>query len=506
MLHFAKVATLLSFTEATEMPLLSSAFGSGMVLQRSPVKAALFGWATPNASVSITMDTNTPITTMASENGKWQIELPPTSAGSGHKIRIQSDITSLNLDDVAFGEVWGCGGQSNMAYSIHMMGTGDSWKGHPSWNASEIIDDSVNYPNIRMMTVHRGGSGTPLENPTVSQPWMRASPELLNDATKWGNFSAVCYLSGRDLYNKLGGKIPVGLVSSNVGGTQIQRWLPVNVASECDASVRGSDLYQGMIAPLTKVKFKGWLWYQGEQNIGGGAPGFPATGEKFYSCEFRNMITAWRDSFAMPDMPFLFVQLAAFMDGYHYNITNQSLAELRSAQASVLDMPKTGMATAFDLGMGGGVHPGTKLEVGSRMASVMNAVAYESLDVFEGPAPVNAKNLNNMITVTFDMRRSAGWKVREGQNCSYARHGDIPRQIAAFYCKNFEVQAADGSWQDAIYKGINGAGQIEILHTVNSPVRVRYGWSDYPIVNLYNVEGFPTPPFQMDISSVQIMV
>merc|ERR1712151_523869 len=127
--------------------------------------------------------------------------------------------------------------------------------------------------------------------------------------------------------------------------------------------------------------------------IGGGrSGGFPGTGAAYYSCQFRNMINAWRDAFESPQMPFLFVQLAAFTDGYHYNITNQSLAELREAQASVLDMPNTGMATAFDLGMGGGVHPGTKMEVGSRLASVMSAVAYGSDEVHQGPSPVTATN------------------------------------------------------------------------------------------------------------------
>merc|ERR1719329_1848836 len=236
------------------------------------------------------------------------------------------------------------------------------------------------------------------------------------------------------------------MISSNVGGTMIQRWTPPDVIKQCDDGIgSGGDLYKGMIAPLTSMKFKGWLWYQGEQNIGAGRDGgFPGHGGEFYSCAFHKMIGAWRDAFSDEAMPFLFVQLAAFRDGYHYNITNRSIAEIREAQASALDLRMTGMATAFDLGMGGGVHPGTKLEVGSRMASVMNAVAYGSLEVFEGPAPVSAKNLNTVITVTFDMRRSAGWKVREGQNCSYARHGGNPRPIATFYCKNFEVQAADG--------------------------------------------------------------
>jgi len=255
------------------------------------------------------------------------------------------------------------------------------------------------------------------------------------------------------------------------------------------------------------MKFKGWLWYQGEQNIGGGREGgFPGTGAAFYSCEFRNMITAWRDAFGTAEMPFLFVQLAAFNDGYHYNITNQSLAELRAAQASVLDMPMTGMATAFDLGMGGGVHPGTKTEVGLRMASVMNAIAYNGDEVHEGPAPLRAVYRNNCVVITFDLRGSAGWDVHEGQNCSYSRHGGVPRSIADYYCKGFEVQASDGLWQDALTVEMDAAGALHVLSPVGSPERIRYGWSDYPIVSLYNKEGFPTPPFQLNVSASEVTV
>jgi sialate O-acetylesterase len=30
------------------------------------------------------------------------------------------------------------------------------------------------------------------------------------------------------------------------------------------------------------------------------------------------------------------------------------------------------------------------------------------------------------------------------------------------------------------------------------PVAVRYGWTDYPIVNLFNREGLPATPFRTD--------
>jgi len=492
------VASLLG--TATGRPLLSSAFSSGMVLQRAPASPNLFGWATAEETVSVSFD-SVQMTTRVDVDGYWQISLPPTDASTNHTIKVVVSEESATLDDVAFGEVWGCSGQSNMAYNVWMMGTGSEWLGHPAWDQAAIIEDSKNYPNIRLLGVHRSGQKLPQEEIVIAQPWARASPDSIGQATKWGNFSAVCYLTGRNLFNKLGGKVPIGLISSNVGGTQIQRWVPSSTESACDPQVHGSDLYNAMIAPLTKLSMQGWIWYQGEQNIGGGADGgFPATGFKFYSCQFRNLINSWRTDFGNPQMPFFFVQLAAFQDGYHYNITNRSLAELRSAQASVLDLPATGMVTAFDLGMGGGVHPGTKVEVGSRMASAIHANVYGGAEVSEGPVPLKASFSGNSVTITFDMRGSQGWNIQVGQNCSYSRHGGTPKVLPSYLCKGYEVLGQDGKWMDANFSHVDQSGNIAVNSPVEDPAKISYGWSDYPIVDLYNIEGLPVPPFQLDIA------
>jgi len=87
------------------------------------------------------------------------------------------------------------------------------------------------------------------------------------------------------------------------------------------------------------------------------------------------------------------------------------------------------------------VHPATKTEVGLRMASLMNAVAYNSKEVHNGPSAVRAAYQNNSIAITFDLHGSEGWDVHEGQNCSYSRHGEVPRVIPDYFCKGFEDYA-----------------------------------------------------------------
>jgi len=104
------------------------------------------------------------------------------------------------------------------------------------------------------------------------------------------------------------------------------------------------------------------------------------------------------------------------------------------------------------------------------------------------------------------MRGSKGWDAHEGQNCSYSRHGGAPSIIEDYYCKSYEVKGPDGVWKDADFIQIDASGAVNIRSPISDPVAIRYGWSDYPIVNLYSEEGFPTPPFQMEVSVSNMLV
>lgn len=68
--------------------------------------------------------------------------------------------------------------------------------------------------------------------------WEPASAASLG-AAAWDHFSAVCYLTARDIHDALGGTVPLGLISSNWGGTPVQSWEP-----------KTGTLYNSMIAPF----------------------------------------------------------------------------------------------------------------------------------------------------------------------------------------------------------------------------------------------------------------
>ena len=106
-------------------------------------------------------------------------------------------------------------GQSNMVFTVHS-----------GFNATVEGQRAANYPNIRIFTVGEYGttSATPLTQlGSIVQKWTPASTASVNVAD-WTMFSAVCWFFGRNVYDALGKKVPIGLVSSNWGGTPIESW------------------------------------------------------------------------------------------------------------------------------------------------------------------------------------------------------------------------------------------------------------------------------------------
>ena len=51
----------------------------------------------------------------------WTISLDPISSGEKCKIELENNLDLIVLEDVLFGDVWFCSGQSNMGWT--MLGT-----------------------------------------------------------------------------------------------------------------------------------------------------------------------------------------------------------------------------------------------------------------------------------------------------------------------------------------------------------------------------------------------
>ena len=91
--------------------LLSHTLGDGMVLQRAPQAARLFGFAPAGTTVTTTFGERTLGPSTADSSGTWRQDLPPTAAGGPHDLTVSASTgQNATLHGVLFGDVFVCGG------------------------------------------------------------------------------------------------------------------------------------------------------------------------------------------------------------------------------------------------------------------------------------------------------------------------------------------------------------------------------------------------------------
>lgn len=471
---------------------LPSLFSDNMVLQQG-MKVTVWGWADDGEEVTVTFRGQKVKTT--AKGGKWVVHLSKLKAGGPDTLTIAGK-NSITLNDVLVGEVWVASGQSNM-----------EWPLKASFESKADMDASSN-PRIRLFHVPKLKADAPVDN--VKATWQQAGPDSVQ------NFSAVAYYFGRDLEKAR--NVPIGLIESDWGGSPAEVWMKDEVletnprykkeildsykAAEQnyehalatfekerdDAKKNGTEfkknapgkpgwkpteLYNGMIAPLTNYTIKGAIWYQGESNAG--------RAEQYRSL-FADMIRNWRTDWNEGDFTFLTVQLAPFM-AVKDQPTESAWAELREAQLlSTKVLPKAGMAVITDVGDPKDIHPKKKQPVGARLALAARGIAYGEKIVYSGPVYKSMKVEGNKAVLTFDFTGS-GLEAHDGELKGFAICGDDKKFV----------------WAKAEIEGSGKHSHVVVSSSeVQHPVAVRYGWADCPVVNLWNKEGLPATPFRTD--------
>lgn len=225
-------------------------------------------------------------------------------------------------------------------------------------------------------------------------------------------------------------------------------------------------LFNAMINPIAGYSLKGFIWYQGESNV---------DRAEDYHRLFESMITSWRTRWFQGNPPFLYVQLASYLQR-KTTPSESDWAELREAQAKTLSLPKTGMAVTIDIGDADDIHPRNKQDVGKRLWLAAKAVAYGDDVVYSGPMFKNMGTQGNKLVLTFD--HLGGGLMTKGEEPL-----------------GFEVAGADGVFYNADAR-ISKNKILVQAKEVSSPVAVRYAWADNPPANLYNRSGLPAVPFR----------
>lgn len=441
---------------------LDAVYSSNMVLQRKePI--TITGTGKSGNTVSVNFNGADEQTTI--EHGLWEITLPAMEAVKSATMTVSSSDNMITLDNVAVGDVIFCTGQSNMFNRLETF---------PTLMNEEL---SEAYEDVRYMNSFD----------EISE-WKVATMENSKQ------FSALGFLIGKRMIKK-DSDVPIGLISSSLGGSSIMQWIPtysVNWDSQAKRMMAGASskggLYTQRLLPLKNLKASAVVWYQGEANT-------TFESGTVYEQALTSLINNWRKTFNDEDLPFVVIQLPTANFAKIYS-TIRIGTGVRAGQWNVsqrMDNVKT--VVSNDTGTTNNVHPNDKGPIADR------AVAY--IEDF-----IN-NTQSNVESPSFDYMERSGDKLILHFKNTYGSlstdDGGVPL--------GFELKDDDGIYKD-VTPTING-DTIEIDVTDITNPQVKYAWSDTPgiakdlveaqtdtpaVINTFNAAGRPIAPFMTDLT------
>ncbi len=447
---------------------LSAIFNDNMVLQQN-TNVVIRGSGVPGKTVVVKPTWNQKnYTTTVEADSSWRIKIEtPKASYRLYEIDFSSG-ERLKLSNVLIGEVWLCGGQSNMGMPMK-GGYNQGVEG-----SLQAIISSKN-PNLRYFGV-KNRSSVKIEN-EVQGFWEIASPSTT------GNFSATAYYFARLLQQTL--DIPVAVVVCCWGGSAIEAWMSPEALSAFDyvkipktpkdnkvEMQTPTVLYNGMLHSIAGYGIKGAIWYQGESN---------RHVYKQYPALFEAMHKDWERLWDIGEFPIYFAQIAPF--AYENMDKAPASALMREAQLKIAQsQPNTGMAVLLDAGDELCIHPPKKQQAGERLAYLALGKTY-GMDYLDYQSPVydSMKTEGERLMLTF---KNAPLGVTFFQN---SRTG-------------FEIAGEDKVFYPAVVKFNAHFDKFITLTSkdVPHPVAARYAWRNYVSATLFGANGFPVSSFRTD--------
>ncbi len=449
--------------------------------------------------------------------GRFMVPLRPLEAQMGCRLTITAGGERFTAENIALGDVFLAGGQSNMELALCNALEG------PEMIA--VHDD----PLLRFFNVPKKAYVSPEQQETFGRTrWQAVRPGC------GGENSAVASFFASTLRKKHP-EIPLGIIGCYWGGTSITCWMETDTLRTLSEGLRyleedarktagktmetylaeealfqeGLDRWNqsveayrsdhpgapwqeiekacgmcpwcppagpgspyrpgGLVAPMlacvAPFTLTGILYYQGEEDTGK---------TDHYDVLMAALIRRWRQLFMDAELPFLFVQLPMWLDFGAKDTFRWPLTRL--AQAAARDAVRnTGLICLLDEGEYGNIHPVNKRPVGERLAELAGAMLYDGGEV--SPRAVSKFTEGSILTVCC----SAPLITRDGQ---------APRLL--------EIAEAAGEFVPAEAE-IAGSSLLLRNPSICHPVRARYAWTDYSAeVNLAGENQLPLEPFWLE--------
>jgi len=501
---------------------VAAVFSSNMVLQRD-CNIKIFGYGENDEIITIAF-LGESYTTKVKED-KWTIILPPRSAGVGYEMTVSCKNEEKKFHNIAIGEVWLAGGQSNMEFELNRCKGGE-----------ELLQNDKN-TNVRFYNTNR--------NSNMDEYYYE-----MEDNTAWSEFgedsakawSAVGYIYGKKLAKDL--NVTVGIIGCNWGGTSASCWMSED-SLRADADLnsylqeyhkamegktdqeqideyyeyeaynaawdkkcaklyarkpdttwqealdccgenkwpgpknfrnpfRPSGLYQCMLQRIMPYSIRGFLFYQGESDD---------HKPEIYQKLLTRMIQQWREDWENNSLAFIMVQLPMYRNEADEDFKHWCL--IREAQMNTFQTIKnTGIAVAIDCGVFNDIHPKDKSPVGERLALQALYHVYEKIDEQKafGPIYKTFEYKDGKIELSFD----------------YVDNGFVVKGETY----GFEIAGDDRNYIEADIE-ISASKIIVSSAKVINPMYARYCWTNYGEVTIYGRNGIALAPFRTSNKDLQ---
>jgi len=492
-----------------------------------------------STTITVTVTTSTSTSTYSTtilDDNTWLITLPPQLPSTSNTIIItygdnidsnnnknDDDSVSITLENVAFGNTFLCGGQSNMELELDqtdgsvLIENADFFSN--SIRAMRVFHTSSPNDTLSALTMGHDWTGDPATNCTKgcgSLGWFTTTSQDPSLAT----FSAICYGAALTIFNKT--NVPIGLVQAAWGGTRIEAWMSPSAVSSpsmcvdesvgtarCGPAFGGEDgdrrmnstnsgnlcsaNYNGMLHPLKFMQFDGMMWYQGESNLDTFQDS-AMDGALNYACRFKEALQDWREIFKQA-LPFVYVELAACDNYPDEDISRALYPSARLAQRSILTLPNTSFVTAIDLGNADhGVHSLLKVELSERVGSAVISLIFDQTMPATSPAVVST----TLSSITFDANElffNNTSFAEEG--CSFERLPFEARYVGSldFVMVNATIDNNDSSTVLLDVGEVDEIDDIEIEE-------IRFNFEGFPECALYSSKHIaPVAPFRMKLKN-----
>jgi sialate O-acetylesterase len=346
------------------------------------------------------------------------------------------------------------------------------FENQPIEGAEYYISSAKTENGIRMYNVSRNAA---IKSTKIGKgKWLECNHQDLPDC------SAAAYFFALRLQALL--NVPIGIINSSYGGSSIEGWLnPIAVQKHYDfnfnenyndenAWKRPYVMYQNMLKPFGNYVINGFIWYQGESNVGRFAS---------YEQKLSDLVSLWRATFNNPELPFYVVEITPFL----YENSVQA-AKFREAQFKGINVLKnTGFVCTNDLvneSEATNIHPSQKKQIGDRLANLVLHDIYFH-DTINAYSPTI-----DQVTITSDAI------VLSFKNC----YEGIQNQNEFI---GFEVADSTRNFRTA--KPILGPSRNTLIIKIDpgfEPISVRYSFKNFQVGNVKNSEGLPLVPFRTD--------